>query len=227
LAEQAASGVPVISTGHLYAKGASSSGEQNNIYIGNLENITAEQFPTLFDYIALGHIHRPQKVGKQHHIRYCGSLIPLSFSEISDKKLVLICDFEPEKGLKAVREIPVPVFRRLATLRGSLSEIESKLTALDDPEAILPTWAEIVVEGDPGIASLDRHLRDYAAGMRLDILKIRNERKRTALDESVEVESLDALTPEEVFLKRCETMGIGEAETTELLETFRRLTSDV
>ena len=47
-----------------------------------LENITAEQFPEAFDYVALGHIHRPQKVGKKNHIRYCGSLIPLSFSEL-------------------------------------------------------------------------------------------------------------------------------------------------
>ncbi|NRA49197.1 MAG: exonuclease subunit SbcD, partial [Phaeodactylibacter sp.] len=73
--------VPVICTGHLYASGASASGKQDNIYIGNTENIDAQHFPDLFDYVALGHIHRAQKVGGLEHVRYSGSLIPLSFSE--------------------------------------------------------------------------------------------------------------------------------------------------
>jgi exonuclease SbcD len=215
--------IPVIATGHLYAKGASSSGEQNNIYIGNLENITAEQFPEIFDYIALGHIHRPQKVGKKNHIRYCGSLIPLSFSEISDKKQVLICNFEAGKGLLSVQELHAPIFRKLITLRGSLAEVEANLIKTNDQEAPLPAWVEIIVEGDPGIAGLDKHLRDAAAGMNLEILKIRNERRQVSLDEAVEAANLDALTPEEVFRKRCETMGIDASETEELINTFREL----
>jgi exonuclease SbcD len=216
--------VPIIATGHLYAKGASSAAEQNNIYIGNLENIAAEQFPEAFDYVALGHIHRPQKVGKKNHIRYSGSLIPLSFSEVSDKKLVLVCQLEPGKGLTGVKEIPVPIFRRLIALRGSLEQIESKLTKSNDPDAPLPAWVEVVVEGDPGIAGLVQHLRDFAKGFNLEILKIRNERPREGLLENTEARLLESLTPEEVFIKRCESMGLGHEETSEMVQTFRELT---
>jgi len=215
--------LPVISTGHLYAKGASASDEQNNIYIGNLENIAAEQFPELFDYVALGHIHRPQKVGKKNHIRYCGSLIPLSFSEIADKKIVLICDFDTGKGLSNIREIAVPVFRRLCSLRGSLSEVEEKLQKVHDPAAPLPAWVEIVVEGDPGVAGLVRHLRDFAKDMNLEILKIRTERNVTALDETVESIPLESLTPQAVFLKRCESQGLDAEETERMLNAFKEL----
>ncbi|MEL6805870.1 MAG: exonuclease subunit SbcD, partial [Bacteroidota bacterium] len=76
----------ILTTGHLYARGAQSAARQDNIYIGSRENILAEQFPDVFDYVALGHIHRPQKVGGQDRIRYSGSLIPLDFSETADQK---------------------------------------------------------------------------------------------------------------------------------------------
>lgn len=220
-AARARPGVPVLATGHLYAKGASSSGEQNNIYIGNLENIAAEQFPAIFDYVALGHIHRAQKVGKKNHIRYSGSLLPLSFSEISDKKSVLTVEFEPGKGLSAVREIPVPVFRRLLSLRGSLAKVEEKLQKANLPEDPLPAWVEIVVDGENTVGSLDRHLRELAKGFHLDILKIKHEHHAESLDQYTEVENLDALTPEEVFEKLLESRA--EQDKTALLNTFREL----
>lgn len=215
--------IPVLTTGHLYAKGAAATEEQANIYIGNLENIAAEQFPEIFDYVALGHIHRPQIVGKKQHIRYCGSLIPLSFSEIADKKLVLLCDVEHGKGLVNIQEIPVPTFRKLATVRGSLAEIEAKLQKLHDPASPLPAWVEIWVEGDQEVAALDRHLRDIAKDLNLELLKIRRQHGSAALDALTETEQLDALSLEDVFLKRCESLGLSSEATATLLQTFGEL----
>ncbi len=67
--------IPIITTGHLYAKGATTSDKQDNIYIGDMENIAADDFPTIFDYVALGHLHKSQIIGKKKHIRYSGSII--------------------------------------------------------------------------------------------------------------------------------------------------------
>ena len=78
--------LPVLATGHLYAAGAAPSDSERSIHVGNLGQVTADHFPELFDYVALGHLHRPQQVGGQAHIRYCGSPIPLSFSERLDEK---------------------------------------------------------------------------------------------------------------------------------------------
>lgn len=212
---------PLIVTGHLYAKGASSSGEQNNIYIGNLENIAAEQFPEIFDYVALGHIHRPQIVGKKNHIRYSGSLIPLSFSELQDNKVVLLVDFEFGAGLKNVREIEVPKFRKLISIKGKLPEVELKLTKAADPESQFPVWAEVVVESEGQIPNLDLLLREKVKDLRIEILKIKNERKFQSLEDLTESESLDNLSPEDVFRKKIETLP--EFEQVELTETFREL----
>lgn len=213
----------VIAMGHLYAKGASTHAEQENIYLGNLDNIAANQFPERFDYIALGHIHRMQKVGKQSRIRYCGSLIPLSFSEISDKKGVFIVDLEEGKGLVEVREVIAPVFRRLITLKGTLEELEQKLLKAHRPEDPLPAWLELVVTGDPGVTAPDRHLRDLAAGLHLDILKIKIDRQAMALSEQAPAEDLSTLTVEEVFLQRCASRGLNEAEINILKQEFYEL----
>ncbi len=97
LAPYLSSSIPILTTGHLYAHGATAEEKRSNIYIGSRSNIAAQQFPDCFDYVALGHIHRPQAVGNIPHIRYSGSLIPLDFSEYEDKKVVYLLDFAPLK----------------------------------------------------------------------------------------------------------------------------------
>lgn len=77
--------VPIIATGHLTTVGASASDSVREIYVGSLEAFPTSAFPPAA-YIALGHIHRPQKVGGLEHIRYCGSPIALSFDEAKQQK---------------------------------------------------------------------------------------------------------------------------------------------
>ena len=213
--------VPVIATGHLYASGTVAAPEQANIYVGNLENIAADQFPALSDYVALGHIHRAQPIGGLDHIRYSGSLIPLSFSEVEDIKSVVLADFEPGRGLTNLRDLAVPTFRRLVTLRGPLEEIEDKLREANQPDDPLPAWVEVIVESDYAMPGLDRRLREFAADFNMELLKIRNERRFNTLEESVSVEALEDMTIEEVFLKRC--AGETSEELENLVQTFREL----
>jgi exonuclease SbcD len=213
--------VPVIATGHLYAKGALANPEQANIYIGNLENVEPDEFPEVFDYVALGHIHRAQRVGKKGHVRYSGSLIPLSFSEVEDVKSVVLAELEAGQGLTGLRELEVPTFRRLITLRGPLEEVEEKIRECHQPGDLLPAWVEAVVESDYALSGLDRRLRECAQDLYLDLLKIRNERRFTTFEEADEIEQLTDLTVEDVFRKRC--AGKEKAEADQLLQTFRDL----
>lgn len=217
---------PKIATGHLYAKGASATEEQQNIYIGNLENIAAEQFPEIFDYIALGHIHRPQRVGKQNHIRYCGSPMPLSFSELRDDKIVLIGEIHADHGLLSLRELAVPRFRRLLSLQGTMDEVLAKLPGLSDPDAPLPAWVDVEISGESGALSIDRRLRDAVQeqNLRLELLKIRNKRSDNAGSEESAVDTeLQDLTPEQVFLSRCAQAELPPDKVTSLTNTFREL----
>ena len=120
--------IPIIATGHLTTIGASVKDSVREIYIGTLEAFSATLFPE-FDYIALGHIHRPQVVNKSGHIRYSGSPIPLSFDESGQQKSVCLIDFEQDK-LTNLTLLPIPEFQLLRTISGSLKEIAIKLEDL-------------------------------------------------------------------------------------------------
>ncbi|MBW1897606.1 MAG: exonuclease subunit SbcD, partial [Deltaproteobacteria bacterium] len=83
--------IPVVATGHLFAEGGDVKDEEGlrEIHVGSLGKVTADTFPKEFDYLALGHLHRPQKVGEYRNIRYSGAPIPLSFSEADNTKQVV------------------------------------------------------------------------------------------------------------------------------------------
>ena len=116
--------IPIIATGHLAALGVSQSESVRDIYIGTLEGFDAKGFPPA-DYIALGHIHRPQKVAKTEHIRYSGSPIPLSFDELNTQKQVLLVAFESESTTPTISTLPVPRFQAMEVIKGDLKAIEA------------------------------------------------------------------------------------------------------
>ena len=215
--------VPIIAMGHLYAMGAEASDKQDNIYIGDKQNIKAEQFPAVFDYIALGHIHRAQDVGGMGKVRYSGSIIPLSFSETKDEKGVNILTFEA-RDLVQNQFYPSPVFRRLKTITGSLEYIQERLEALNSKYADgLKSWVEVIVDMDKNIPNLDGLLRDFTKDMHIELLKIRVNHLHRSLAVQTTMDNLEELTPLEVFRKKCASAGNLPDEMEELELTFREL----
>lgn len=136
--------LPVIATGHLYMAGATISESEREIQIGNQAAFTLEEFPDSFNYVALGHIHRPQRIGGNENIRYSGSPLPLSFSERQDRKQVVLVEFS-DNNLKAVTPIEVPIPRKLVSISGTLKEVEESLRSYKS-KGDLHDWAEIKVE---------------------------------------------------------------------------------
>lgn len=216
--------IPIVATGHLFASGAQAADKQDNIYIGDVENIDAEELPAIFSYVALGHIHRPQRIGDQDRVRYSGSLIPLSFSETKDEKGVFLVDFAG-RGLKEVTFVPAPTFRRLKTIQGSLEEVKQRLRQFAEKGGRdLPPWVEVIVETDQVIPQLDIELQEFTAEMDLELLKIRLSRNYHPLDAQTSVEEdLNALDDLEVFRKKCQSYGALPDEQEELEATFREL----
>lgn len=217
-------GVPILATGHLYARGAAASDKQDNIYIGDKENIQVGDFPEVFGYVALGHIHRQQAIGGQEHVRYCGSLIPLSFSETKDDKGVLLLTFSGNK-LKDVSVKQLPVFRRLKTIQGILADVEEALQqfAAKGDRGLTP-WVEVLVEREGAPARLDLHLQQLVEEADLELLKIRLVgSQKEAWDTDQEVVDLEDLDIEEVFRRRCASVGLAGKETDELVSTFKEL----
>jgi exonuclease SbcD len=216
-------GIPIIATGHLYAAGGSASDSEKEIHIGNLGQISADMFPEDFDYIALGHLHRPQIVGGKEHIRYSGSPIPLSFSEIEDKKQVVILTYQ--KGQKlGIKTIPVPISRKLIRFKGNIEQVCSEIANYPDQEK-MTIWADVVLMQDQFIPNASAIINDAAKGKNIHVLSVKNSREYRPLniaarEEEIDLESFDV---KEVFARRLESAGLQGNNELEL--TFSELLS--
>lgn len=110
-------------TAHLFAAGASFTGSEREVTLGPNYAVPANAFPPSLSYVALGHIHRAQRVsGTRCPVRYSGSPLMLDFGEERDDKGVEIVEVTAGKPA-AVRSVPLTSGRRLRTLRGPLEAI--------------------------------------------------------------------------------------------------------
>jgi exonuclease SbcD len=203
--------LPLIATGHLYAAGAALSDSERDIHLGNLGRVTAEAFPPAFAYVALGHLHRAQRVAGREHVRYSGSLLPLGFAEADTAKSVSLVEFDGPR-LKSVGELPVPSSRPLLRLRGNLAQVLETIAAYQGGEHEFPAWAEVnltLAAGETGSAyppDVDKTLRAAAEGRHLEILKVVLQRPESAWSEELP-RDLESLEPLEVFRQLCRDSG--------------------
>lgn len=107
---------------HQFVTGAELS-ESEDIIVGGTDNVSGEVFDG-FDYVAIGHIHREQTVGKDN-IRYCGTPLKYSFSEAKHIKSVTILDFN-DKGNIEYSKIPLTPLRDMREIRGTYYELTLK-----------------------------------------------------------------------------------------------------
>ena len=104
---------------HQFVTGAARC-ESEEVSVGGSDNVDASVFDG-FDYVALGHLHGPQTVGRET-VRYCGTPLKYSFSEVHHKKSVTVVELG-EKGTVTVRTVPLTPRRDLAELRGAYEEV--------------------------------------------------------------------------------------------------------
>ncbi len=104
---------------HQFVTGAARC-DSEDLSVGGSDNVDAAVFAP-FDYVALGHIHGPQQVGRET-IRYCGTPLKYSFSEARHKKSLTVVELE-EKGHVTVRTVPFHPLRDLVELRGTYEEL--------------------------------------------------------------------------------------------------------
>ena len=194
--------VPLIATGHLTTVGASSNESVREIYVGSLDAFPTAAFPAV-DYIALGHIHKPQKVGGLDHIRYCGSPIALGFDEARQQKEVLLVDLGAG-GLEAVTPLPVPCFQSLISVSGNLAELAGAIQAAAlEGSAEQSVWLEVTVAEDDYLSDLPARIEALTQGLPVEVLRVRRQRGTAAASLTGELsETLDELSPDDVFARR-------------------------
>ena len=126
----------LILMSHAHMQGGETSDSERPIIVGNEEALSTALFEDVIDYVALGHLHKPQKV--QHpHIRYSGSPIPLSFSEINYKHQVVEVTIDPSKPDESrvqFEVLPIPRSIQLHKIADELTDVFNALKALPSGE---------------------------------------------------------------------------------------------
>jgi len=225
-----ANGEAILAMGHCHMVGGDSSPDsERRILIGGTEALPSSMFDPGIAYAALGHLHLAQKVGKQDHLRYCGSPLPLSFAEIGYQHQVLRIDLD---GGKAKEIVPLHVPRVVELLRvpaqpAPLKQVIAELVGLDLPDAPLheQPYLEVRVLLDGPEPSLRAQVEAALEGKPVRLAKIEPTRKvvtAAGIDAALSLDQLAQLQPDDIF-RRLWQQRFGDEAPADQLAAFAEL----
>ena len=224
--------IPIIAMGHLFTAGGQTIDGDGvrELYVGSLAHVHANIFPSCIDYVALGHLHVPQKIGGAEHMRYSGSPLAMGFGEATQQKSVCLVHFNnltnAGAAKPAVELLDVPVFQQLRKVSGNWADISKQLLSLVD--ASEPVWLEVIYQGDEIVSDLRERLEALIEGSELLILRIQNTRLiDRVLNASHADESLEDLDVDDVFARCLAAHDVPEAQQADLLHTYQQALSSI
>ena len=218
--------IPIIAMGHLFTAGGKTVDGDGvrELYVGSLAHVHEDVFPSCIDYLALGHLHVAQRVGKAEHMRYSGSPIPMGFGEATQGKKVVLVELNAQT--RTIQELPVPCFQRLERISGSLQTIEAGIGQLKDQES--NAWLEIVYTGPEIVVNLRERIEEALSGTAMEIRRIKN----TLLTDRVinrisEDETLDDLDVQDVFTRCLDVYDVPREERPGMVRTYNEVIEDL
>jgi len=218
--------IPIIGMGHLFTAGAQTVDGDGvrELYVGTLAHVGRDLFPASLDYLALGHLHVPQKVGGAEHIRYSGSPIPMGYGEINQDKQVLLVDFVGRS--LTVTPLFVPRFQQLVKITGDVKNIQQKIEQLKAEDS--NAWLEIEYTGTEIVSNLRDLLDEVLNNSELEVLRIKNRRlMERVIHSEMDEETLDDLNPDDVFARCLTVFEVDDAEKSELTAAYQEIIQEL
>ncbi|ATO18477.1 exonuclease sbcCD subunit D [Acinetobacter sp. LoGeW2-3] len=207
-------GQALILMSHAHMQGGETSDSERPIVVGHEEALSTALFEDGIDYVALGHLHKPQKVG-QEHIRYSGSPIPLSFSELNYKHQVVdvrIDPTQPDEQRFQYEPLIIPRTVDLLRIRADLNDLIDEVKALPSGE-IAQLFARHFLEIEytttaPPPVDLRQQIEQALPPNRYRLLRISRIYQQVA-DSSMQISKIDLAppTPESLFSNLWEKLG--------------------
>ena len=205
-----------ILVAHQFVTGAMRS-DSEEISVGGLDNIDARCFED-FDYVALGHIHRPQNMTSEK-IRYSGTPLKYSFSESQDKKSVTIIELG-KKGEMNIKEIPLTPLHDMVKIRGLFAEV---MNSMNFPQLDVNSYLHITLLDEMDIpAAFNRLVEVYPNLMQMEYDNLRT-RERKNLQVRKEVAQI---SPQDMFASLYETMNnqpLSDVQQEYLMEKIEKI----
>ncbi|SEE72531.1 exonuclease SbcCD subunit D C-terminal domain-containing protein [Pseudomonas kilonensis] len=228
-------GQALIAISHAHMAGGSvSEDSERSLIIGNAEALPASLFGPSISYVALGHLHKPQKVNGEERIRYSGSPIPLSFSEIGYQHQILDITLDREALVKVEpRLIPRAVnLQRLGP--APLADLLGQLKELPDIDLLADVqrqpWLEVRVRLDEPQPDLRHQVETALQGKAVRLVRIGAEYAGNggagSADDGSALVELDQLSPQELFSRAWQDTYGNEVDE-QTLKDFAVLLQDV
>lgn len=214
--------VPMVAMGHLFTAGGTTVDGDGvrELYVGSLAHVSRSIFPEGIDYLALGHLHVPQKVGGEEYLRYSGSPLPMGFGEARQQKEVVLVNFS--EGERSITEVAVPLFQPLERISGTVEAITSRIFQFKAEGS--SAWLEIEYTGAELPGNLRGLLEEAVKGSSLEIRRIKNNRLSTlVLQQLTEHESLDELGELDVFERCLNAAKVPDAQRPALVHAYREI----
>jgi exonuclease SbcD len=226
-------GQPIIAMGHLHTSNAEKTDmdDSERPIMGGVECVSASAFHEDIKYVALGHIHKAQRIGGKEHIRYSGSPLPMSFSELAYKHQVIV--FELNEEISNLKSIEIPVFvplQRIPAAHQPLHEVLALLEQLPAADNDLKTApylkVNVLLESpEPGL----RHKIETALiGKKVRLAKIDSKypASKEKTNEFITQEKLNELQPLDVFSNIYQSRYNTEVPE-EILRLFQQAAQEV
>lgn len=201
-------GQTIIAMGHLHIHHAEVSDldKTERLIMGGVECIPATAFHQDIKYVALGHIHKAQRIGGKEHIRYSGSPLPMSFSELNYKHQVIV--FELDEEISELKSIEIPLSIPLQRIPQTplplheVIELLDNLPIMDNNIQTVP-FLEVRILLDGPEPALRHKVETALAGKRVRLAKIDVKYPASTLQapEFITQEKLSELQPIDVFGK--------------------------
>ena len=210
--------LPKILMGHLFVQGGTITDSERNIQIGGATAIHAGDFPDGVDYVALGHLHRPQTIkGAPYPIRYSGSPIPLRFNETGYDKKVYLLKLSDDGTLMPDEEIEIPIFKELCTVEGDEESIlwEARTGMWDGK------YIQVKLKLDKPRVGISDVIRQAFSERGGNVLIVEVELPETTYGLGISVE--DMKRPEEIFEQFHKAKYEGEPPDDGLAQAFSEL----
>lgn len=226
--------LPIIGTAHLYVTGcllSEPAEKRMHSLVGTLGQIPSTVFSGGYDYIAMGHIHKPQMIYHPHNViaKYAGSPIPLSFNERNDLKEITLLTIADNKIGHTT--LPIPLQRSIIRFEGKANEIIAKIN-LHQPSQVLTTWAEIIITEAVNFIEFNNEINTLCLEKNIEILN-RTTKFTPSENQSVRAEYIAGTdnNPLEdipkIFTLRCEKKGMNEESITELMPLFMQILDEI
>ena len=213
--------LPKILMGHLFVHNGQEMNSERNIQIGGASAIQASDFPNGVDYIALGHLHRPQSNNETDFpIRYSGSPIPLRFNEATYSKQVFLLEFSENGEIIRDEEMEIPIFKELRTIKGDADSVVLQATT----ENWTNKFIQVQLKLDTVAPGINDTIRQVFAERGGDVLSVEIELPEPEDRPQLNVDEMKS--PEDVFIQYYKS-NVGEILDESMQQTFKELLQSV